>query len=64
MTIENNSEFPAHVCLAILIFNTDKCAWKTYKLLHQKIIQMFNSAIPSVVRMDNLQASVLKDNTK
>ena len=46
MTIENNSEFPAHVCLAILIFNTDKCAWKTYKLLHQKIIQMFNSATP------------------
>ena len=61
MTIENNCEFLAHVCLAIL---TDKCAWKTYKLLHQKIIQMFNSAIPSVVRMDNLQASVLKDNTK
>ena len=46
MTIENNSEFPAHVCLAILIFDTDKCAWKTYKLLHQKIIQMFNSATP------------------
>ena len=45
MTIENNSEFPAHVCLAILIFDTDKCAWKTYKLLYQKIIQMFNSAI-------------------
>ena len=45
MTIENNSEFPTHVCLAILIFDTDKCAWKTYKLLHQKIIQMFNSAI-------------------
>ena len=62
--IEKNSESPAHVCLAILIFSTDKCAWKTYKLLHQKIIQMFNSAIPSVVRMDNLQASVLKDNTK
>ena len=42
MTIENNCDFLAHVCLAIL---TDQCAWKTYKLLYQKIIQMFNSAI-------------------
>ena len=45
MMTKNNGKFPAHVCLAILIFSTDKCAWKTYKLVYQKIIQMLNSAI-------------------